>query len=136
LLGALFAAGAQVGVRRLTLDESVTKIVFYFSASSTLIALGPALFSWVTPRLDLMPLALAMMACGTLAQLAMTRAYQLAPAARVGPFIYGSVAFAALFDWVLFARRPDLASSLGTALVVAAGVSALRGAAPRRGAAR
>jgi drug/metabolite transporter (DMT)-like permease len=134
LLGALFAAGAQVGVRRLTLNESVTKIVFYFSASSTLIALGPALFSWVTPRLDTLPLALAMMACGTLAQLAMTRAYQLAPAARVGPFIYGSVAFAAVFDWVLFARHPDLGTSLGTALVVAAGVSALRGAVRPRGA--
>jgi drug/metabolite transporter (DMT)-like permease len=37
------------------------------------------------------------------------------------------VAFAALFDWLLFARHPDLLSSVGTALVIVAGVLALRG---------
>jgi drug/metabolite transporter (DMT)-like permease len=135
LLGALFAATAQVGVRRLTLTESVTKIVFYFSLSSTVISLGPALFSWITPTAQTIPLVAGMVVCGTAAQLAMTRAYQLAPATRVGPFIYGSVAFAALFDWILFAHRPDAVSSCGTALIVVAGISALRGdRAPSRGA--
>lgn len=127
VLGALFAATAQVGVRRLTLTDSVSSIVFYFSICSTLIGLGPALFTWVTPGADLIPLILAMVVAGTVAQLAMTRAYQLAPAAQVGPFIYGSVAFAALFDWLLFSRHPDGLSSFGTALVVAAGILALRG---------
>jgi len=127
VLGALFAATAQVGVRRLTLTESVTTIVFYFSICSTLIALGPALFAWVTPAASALPVILAMVAAGTAAQLMMTRAYQLAPAAQVGPFIYGSVAFAALFDWLLFSRHPDGLSSFGTALVVAAGILALRG---------
>jgi len=127
VMGALFAATAQVGVRRLTLTESVTNIVFYFSICSTVIGLGPALLTWVTPAASSMPLVLAMVAAGTVAQLLMTRAYKLAPAAQVGPFIYGSVAFAALFDWLLFARHPDALSSLGTALVVGAGILALRG---------
>jgi drug/metabolite transporter (DMT)-like permease len=132
VLGALFAATAQVGVRRLTLTESVTNIVFYFSICSTLIGLGPAVFAWVTPAVSTIPVILAMVAAGTLAQLMMTRAYQLAPAAQVGPFIYGSVAFAALFDWLLFSRHPDGLSTFGTALVVAAGVLALRRS-PSRG---
>ncbi len=127
VLGALFAATAQVGVRRLTLTESVTNIVFYFAICSTLIGLGPALFAWVTPGIGSAPAILAMVVAGTVAQLMMTRAYQLAPAAQVGPFIYGSVAFAALFDWALFSRHPDGLSSLGTALVVVAGILALRG---------
>ena len=126
IVGAVFAASAQVGVRRLALSESVTKIVFYFSLSSSLIALGPALFSWVTPRGAAVPLCAAMVASGTLGQLAMTRAYQLAPAARVGPFIYASVAFAALLDWLLFAGHPDGPSAAGTALLAAAGILALR----------
>jgi len=67
-----------------------------------------------------------MVAAGTIAQLMMTRAYQLAPAAQVGPFIYGSVAFAALFDWLIFSRHPDGLSTLGTVLVIAAGILALR----------
>lgn len=127
VMGALFAATAQVGVRRLTLTDSVTSIVFYFSVCSTAIALGPALFAWRTPSLTSVPIIVGMVAAGTLAQLLMTRAYQLAPAAQVGPFIYGSVAFAALFDWALFSRHPDGLSAVGTALVVAAGVMALRG---------
>lgn len=124
--GAMLAATAQVGVRRLTRAEPVTKIVFYFSVSSTLIALGPALLVWQTPGAGALPAILGMVAAGTVAQLCMTRAYQLAPAAEVGPFIYGSVAFAALFDWLLFSRHPDGPSSLGTLLVAVAGISALR----------
>jgi len=134
VLGAIFAASAQVGVRRLALTESVTSIVFYFSVSSTAIALGPALFAWVTPRGAALPLSALMVVSGTLGQLAMTRAYQLAPAARVGPFIYGSVAFAALLDWLIFAGHPDAPSAAGTALVVAAGVAALRLGRARRAA--
>lgn len=126
VMGALFAAVAQVGVRKLTLNESVRTIVFYFSVSSTVIALVPALLAWKTPELSAAPVIAAMVACGTVAQLAMTRAYQLAPAAQVGPFIYGSVAFAAGFDWFLFSRHPDALSSIGTALVIAAGILALR----------
>lgn len=133
VLGAVSAATAQVGVRRLTLTESVTTIVFYFAVTSTLIGLGPALFAWVTPSLHSVPLIFAMVVAGTVAQLAMTRAYQLAPAAEVGPFIYGSVAFAAVFDWLIFSRHPDALSSLGTALVIVAGVLALRGRKRPRG---
>lgn len=135
VLGAVFAAVAQVGVRRLTLSESVTKIVFYFSVSSTLIALGPAALSWVTPSVDALPVLLGMVAAGTLAQLLMTRAYQLAPASQVGPFIYGSVVFAAGLDWAIFSHRPSALVSLGTGLVVFAGVSSLRGRSPKPAAA-
>jgi drug/metabolite transporter (DMT)-like permease len=67
-----------------------------------------------------------MVVSATVAQLMMTRAYQLAPAAQVGPFIYSSVAFAALFDWLLFARQLDLLTCLGTPLIVTAGILALR----------
>jgi drug/metabolite transporter (DMT)-like permease len=127
VLGAMLAATAQVGIRRLTRTEAVTKIVFYFSIVSTLIGLGPALLAWKTPAVESIPVLIALVASGTVAQLMMTRAYQLAPAAQVGPFIYGSVAFAALFDWLIFSRHPDALSSLGAALVVLAGILALRG---------
>jgi drug/metabolite transporter (DMT)-like permease len=126
VLGAVLAATAQVGVRRLTLTESVTKIVFYFAICSTLIGLGPALWVWTTPSLSHVPVVLGLVATGTIAQICMTRAYQLAPASKVGPFIYGSVVFAALFDWLIFSRHPDGLSSIGTLLVVVAGVLALR----------
>ncbi len=127
VLGAIMAATAQVGVRGLTRTESVTKIVFYFAIISTLIGLGPALFVWRSPGIASIPVLVTLVASGTLAQLLMTRAYQLAPAAQVGPFIYSSVAFAAFFDWLIFARHPDGLSSLGAGFVVVAGILALRG---------
>jgi len=127
VMGAVFAATAQVGVRRLTLTESVSKIVFYFSVCSTLIGFFPALLAWVTPSASSIPVIVGMVLAGTVAQLSMTRAYQLAPAAQVGPFIYGSVAFAAVLDWAIFSHRPDGLSSVGTALIIIAGVIALRG---------
>lgn len=126
VLGSVLAATAQVGVRRLTRTESVTKIVFYFSIISTAVGLGPALLAWKTPDATSVPVLAGLVTSGTLAQLFMTRAYQLAPAARVGPFIYGSVAFAALFDWLIFARPPHALNSVGSALVVVAGIIALR----------
>ena len=49
-----------------------------------------------------------------------------APAARVGPFIYSSVVFAAALDWSFFGRLPDPLSVAGTVLVVAAGALTLR----------
>jgi drug/metabolite transporter (DMT)-like permease len=126
VMGAIFAATAQVGVRSLTRTESVTKIVFYFSIVSTLVGLGPALWAWETPAVSSIPVLVALVTAGTLAQLLMTRAYQQAPAAQVGPFIYGSVAFAALFDWLIFARHPDGLTAWGASLIVVAGILALR----------
>jgi drug/metabolite transporter (DMT)-like permease len=131
-LGAMLAATAQVGVRRLTRTESVTKIVFYFSITSTVIAIGPALFAWRAPALTSAPVLAALVLSATVAQLLMTRAYQLAPAAQVGPFIYSSVAFAALLDWLVFSHHPDALSTAGTLLVVAAGILALRTAQPMK----
>jgi drug/metabolite transporter (DMT)-like permease len=123
---AVFAATAQVGVRSLTRTESVTSIVFYFGLVSTGIAFVPALLSWRVPDAGLWPVLIGMGTAATFAQLLMTRAYQHAPAAEVGPFIYSSVLFAAVFDWLVFTRLPDAYAGVGAALVIVAGVVALR----------
>ncbi|HUG53757.1 MAG TPA: DMT family transporter [Vicinamibacteria bacterium] len=124
---ALFAAVAQVGVRRLTRTEPVPRIVFYFAVTATLISAVPLPATWRTPA---GPEAWwAVIACGvaaTFAQLAMTRAYAHAPAAQVGPFIYSSVVFAGLLDWVFWRRLPDAFTVAGGLLVAGAGILSLR----------
>jgi len=128
VLAALLAGTAQVGVRRLTQTEPVTRIVFYFALASTLLSAAPAALTW-TPLPPIGSIAGTLAALGvsaTLGQLAMTRAYSYAPAAQVGPFIYSAVVFAGLFDWALFAKLPDLLSVLGAFLICAAGVLTLR----------
>ncbi len=126
LSAAVFGALAQVGVRRLTKTEPTTRIVFYFGAIATAVSAAPLPRVWTTPAPALWLVLLAMGALATLGQLFLTRAYSQAPAARVGPFIYASVVFAALFDWALWGKLPEPSSMAGAALVVAAGALTLR----------
>jgi drug/metabolite transporter (DMT)-like permease len=126
LAAAVFAALAQVGVRRLTKSEPVTRIVFYFGAVSTLVSAAPAALAWRLPDAAALPALLLLGASATGAQLLMTRAYSHAPAAQVGPFIYSSVVFAGVFDWLIWRRLPDSVFLAGAALVVVAGALALR----------
>lgn len=126
LLAAVFAAVAQVGIRRLTATEPVTRIVFYFGAISTALSALPLSGGWRTPRgAEWAPLV-ATGVFATAAQLFLTRAYGQAPAARVGPFIYSSVVFAALLDWGLWGSAPDAPGVAGMLVVGAASILALR----------
>jgi drug/metabolite transporter (DMT)-like permease len=126
LASALCAAIAQVGVRRLTATEPVERVVFYFAVLSLAISAVPAALTWRTPSGSLWPVLIAMGIVATLGQLLLTRAYSQAPASRVGPFIYSSVVFAGALDWMFRGVVPDVVSWCGAALVIAAGIMALR----------
>jgi len=126
LVAAVLAALAQVGVRRLTQTEPISRIVFYFASISTVVSGLPLFKAWTTPEPHLWPVLVALGVLATLAQLVMTRAYAHAPAAQVGPFIYSAVVFAGLMDWWLWGRVPDAAFVAGAVLVGAAGILALR----------
>jgi drug/metabolite transporter (DMT)-like permease len=130
LAAAVLAALAQVGVRRLTETEPVTRIVFYFGLISTVVSAVPLLGAWRTPPPSLWAILLLIGVCATVAQLMMTRAYAHAPAAQVGPFIYAAVPFAALLDGLVFGLWPDVLSIAGGILVCAAGVLILHGNVP------
>lgn len=132
LAAAVLAALAQVGVRRLTRTEPATRIVFYFGLVSSVVSAGPAALDWSSPGRALWPTLGLLGLTATLAQLFMTRAYACAPAAQVGPFIYTSVVFAGVFDWLLFAKLPDAISLVGALLVGFAGALTLRLAEARR----
>jgi drug/metabolite transporter (DMT)-like permease len=123
---ALFAAVAQVGVRRLTRTEPVRRIVFYFAIIATFLSALPTAVSWRMPHGLVWLAAAAMGLTATLGQLAMTRAYAHAPASQVGPFIYSSVVFAAGLDWLFWRKLPDAFTVAGGVLVVAAGILSLR----------
>ena len=123
---ALFAAVAQVGIRRLTRTEPATRIVFYFAVIATAVSSLPLLVSWVTPSPKLWAVLLVMGTLATFGQLCLTQAYAFAPAASVGPFIYTGVVFASLIDWLLWGTLPDRYSVIGAFVVVGAAVLALR----------
>lgn len=129
LLGAcsaLLAAVAQVGVRRLTRTEPVSRIVFYFSLIATLGSALPLPFAWKTPEPKLWPVLLATGVFATVGQVLLTKAYSSAPAARVGPFVYTGVVFAGVLDWAVWGALPDALSVAGAGLILSAAILSLR----------
>jgi drug/metabolite transporter (DMT)-like permease len=126
LASTLFAAVAQVGIRRLTRSEPVTRIVFYFGVIATAVSALPLAADWRTPRLPILLVLLVMGALATAGQLCLTRAYSCATAARVGPFIYTGVVFAGALDWLIWGTLPDALFLLGAAMVALAAILALR----------
>lgn len=117
-VSSVLAAGAFVGVRRLTSSEPATRIVFYFSLIGTIVSALPLYWQWRLPDLRT---ALLLIACGltaTLGQLLLTRAYACAPAAQVAPFSYSSVVFSGALGWALWQETPDLQSLLGALIIV------------------
>jgi drug/metabolite transporter (DMT)-like permease len=125
-LSAVFAAVAQVGIRRLTRTEPTTRIVFYFAVIASLLSGLPLARTWVTPSPRLWAVLLVLGTLATFGQLCLTRAYAHAPAAQVGPFIYAGPVFASVLDWLLWGTLPDRVWVVGAVLVAGAAVLALR----------
>lgn len=63
------------------------------------------------------------MRCGllaALAQIAMSRAYSLAPPGLIGPVAYLAIVFASIIAWVLWQEVPDASSATGAVLIFSA----------------
>ncbi len=126
LASAVFASISQVGIRRLTRTEPVTRIVFYFGLVGSAVALPPAAWWWKSPSASTWAVLLLMGLFATVGQMTLTRAYLHAPAASVGPFLYAGPVFAGLLDWLIWGRLPDALFLVGAAVVILAATLALR----------
>lgn len=118
VLSGICAAAAMVSIRRIADTEPAPRIVFYFSALSTVVAAVPLSWAWQTPSPAALGLLVGTGVLATVGQLCLTRAYSLAPAARIGAFTYSAVLFGGLLGWLLWQEAPDGASLAGMVLVV------------------
>jgi len=120
--GAVFAALAQVFVRKLVDTEATATIVFWFSITATVLSLVTLPFGWVIPAPREAALLVAAGVLGGLGQILLTSSYRHADASVVAPFEYVSMLFALLFGYVFFAEVPTGTMLIGAALVVTAGI--------------
>ncbi|HPG22947.1 MAG TPA: DMT family transporter [Amaricoccus sp.] len=122
LLGAVFAALAQVFVRKLVQTEATAAIVFYFSATATMLSLATLPFGWILP--DAREAALLMSAgfLGGIGQILLTESYRHAETGVIAPFEYVSMVLSLLFGYTIFREVPTLPMLLGATLIVAAGL--------------
>ena len=119
ILGGFTAGTAYTYVRKLGLaGERGPVIVVFFSSFSTMVLLPNLILHYhpMTARqLLFLILAGASAAC---AQLAVTAAYQNAPARDISVFDYSQVVYAAIFGVILFGEVPDPWSIGGYVIII------------------
>ena len=123
---ALTYAFAMIFVRKLARSESNAAIVFYFTLSCTVVSALGLPFVWVQPALADLPALVGVGLLGGAAQLFMTQAFRLAPAAVVAPFEYLAILFGIGFGYAFWGEIPDGWTLGGAAVVVASGLYILR----------
>lgn len=131
LSAGLFVAVAMVTIRNLSASEPTVRIVMYYGLFATFFSGVWAAGHWHMPTATAAAIMLGASVIGTVGQFLLTRAYTLAPAARVGALIYTAVIFAGLIGWLGWGERPGWSSLGGTALVIIAGVMAISQRRPR-----
>jgi drug/metabolite transporter (DMT)-like permease len=126
LASGVLAALAQVGIRRLTRTEPVTRIVLYFAVVGSVVSAPPAAIAWRNPSPALWGALVLLGVFATAGQLCLTKGYSFGPAGLVGPFVFAGPLFAGLIDWVLWNQPPDATFLAGATLVILSGTLALR----------
>ncbi len=124
LLSGLFSAGLLV-VTRLIAHEPFLKLLFYYFVLISLF-LSPFLFlKWdLPPQWIWLFLFLASVAL-LIAQLTFAASMRHALPHEVAPFIYTSVVFSGLIDWIFWDTVPNLLSLIGMVIVCIAGIITL-----------
>ncbi len=122
LLGAVFMAIAMIQIRHMTATEPGISIVFYFSATCTVVGAATLPFAAVMPDLLDGAAMVAIGVVGGLAQVTLTASYRNAGASLIAPFEYTALLWAFLIGYVVFGEVPEPVVLAGAAVVVAAGV--------------
>lgn len=120
-VGASFlAAMAFVTVRGLSRTEPATRIVFYFSWISTLVSAIPMIWAWRPLTSTEFAWVIGAGILATLSQLAMSKAYSLAPAGKIAPAAYLAIGFAGIWAWLIWGELPDLSAVVGVSVIILA----------------
>lgn len=123
LFGAVFAALAQVFVRKMVATESTSAIVFWFSVTATCASFVTLPWGWIVPSGGVAAMLVGAGLLGGIGQILLTSSYRHADASLIAPFDYASILLALVIGHVVFGEAPTLTMLAGATLVVAAGVA-------------
>lgn len=122
LTGAVCAALAQVTVRKLVMTEPTSAIVFWFSVTSTGLALLTIPYGWVMPTPGQAAILVLTGLIGGVGQIFLTSSYREADASLVAPFDYASMLMALAIGYWVFDEVPTGTMLIGATIVVSAGI--------------
>jgi drug/metabolite transporter (DMT)-like permease len=120
LLGGALSSLTFALVKQLSTTEPSARIVFYFSASGTVLAAPFAVLDWMTPGLvQLAWLAVAALTAA-FSQYCVARACASGDTTVATPVDFLQLPFAALLGFAVFGESPDLWVFVGALLILAA----------------
>lgn len=122
LMGAVLAALAQVFVRKMVATETTAAIVFWFTITSTMMALLTIPWGWVVPGWSVAVMGIMAGLFGGMGQIFLTSSYRYADASLVAPFDYTSMILALTIGYVVFDEVPTGPMLVGAGIVIIAGV--------------
>src|SRR3954468_200521 len=129
LLSGVFSAWAYLSVRSLgKLGEPGWRIVFWFTVLGSIMCAGWQLStsSFHALRWDNAWMVLGVGLTGTIAQLAMTRAYSTGNTLVVGALSYSTLVFAAVLAFIVWGERLQPLELAGMAVIISSGILAMR----------
>jgi len=124
LIAAIFMAAAHVTLRHLRLTDHHLVIINYYAYISALLSLIVLVFSKNNLNIPTLNDLLILFLIGIIAlvaQITLTKAYQMAPASLVSLYTYSQIIFAGIFSLLFFKEIPSLLSLSGAALMVISG---------------
>lgn len=132
LAGAVFLAVAMMSVRWLGATEPMIRVLVYYFALSTVLAVPIAVLDWRPIPADAWVWLIGLGCAQLLSQVLIVVAYRYASAEKVGPFIYSVIVFTALIDWIVWDHPPRPLTYVGMALVIGGGLVAVRARSSRQ----
>lgn len=97
-------------------------IVLWSTATGLLVVAPFSLTNWRPPTPEEIGLLVLIALCHLAGQLLTIRAFMTASASLLAPFSYSTIIWATLIGYFAFASLPDLATTIGAAILAAAGL--------------
>ena len=122
VLSTVFMAIAAILIRKMTVSEKNTAIVFYFFAATSVLSLGSLYWGWVMPDGQTFLLLVVGGIFGGLGQICMTQAFRVTEASLLAPFDYVNMIWAVVTGILLFNEYPTMPVMIGGTIVIMAGM--------------
>lgn len=129
--GVLFALAAafcyafyQILTRQLAATERPVTMLFYTALVGALVTSWPLPWFWSGPAPGAREIVLmcSLGIYGGVGHFLLIRAFRLAPASLLSPFLYVQLVWAALLGWFLHGHFPDVVASSGILIIIASGL--------------
>lgn len=122
----LFFALYMIATRHASAVSDPVKTLAFQCVFGTLLLTPQAIYTWSNPAPGDLVFFLALGACSALSHILSIAAFRLADASTLAPLVYLELIATAAIGYFFFEEVPGIATLLGAALIVAAGLVLLR----------